>query len=479
MERQNAYLTVYLTLCLTLILSLYLALIDGARRGGSAMEAGCAAEMGMQNIMAEYHRELLNQFNLFAIDSSYGTEVCGKKNTEAHLMGYLDKNLSAEGVLGQYLYRDFMGLQADDAELTGVSILTDGKGSVFRSMAIEAVKNDVGLNIFDEIQGWMSVVEVNGLGSLDYDGEMQRLDETLGEYDGREVQISETETICLEVENPAAQLNAKRGLGILRLVTENPESLSGKAIDGTVLVGHRMEQGKINSGNLKTPPSDSLVDRVLFQEYLLRYLGRYGSGKDGGALDYQIEYLIAGKNCDTDNLHSVSNRLSALREASNVIYLLTDAEKSAEIHEAAILACGLIALPELIPVLEAAILFGWAYAESVYDVKTLLAGGRVPLMKDKSSWHYSLENALWGNLDEETGDGRGLSYQDYLRILMMLTDPDTLTIRAMNLVEADIRLTSGNARFRLDACYAEVEAVMRISSSFGYKYELCRRRAYR
>ncbi|MDE5590834.1 MAG: hypothetical protein K2J60_17140 [Acetatifactor sp.] len=478
MKRENGYLTVYLALCLTLILSLYLTLIDGARRGGSAMEATCAAEMGMQNIMAEYHRELLNQFNLFAIDSSYGTDVCGRKNTEAHLMGYLKKNLSTDSVLGKYLYRDFLGLQADDAELTRVSILTDEGGAVFRGMAIEAVKNDVGLNLLDEIQEWMSVVEVNGLSEVSYDEERKRLDETLEEYDGKEVEISETETICVEVENPAAQLNAKRGLGILHLVTESTESLSEKAIDSTMLAGYRMKQGNVNSGNMKVQPVDSLWDRILFQEYLLRYLGCYGNGKEDGALEYQIEYLVAGKNYDTDNLQSVANRLSALREAANVIYLLTDAEKNMEIHEAAILACGFIALPELIPIVEGVILFGWAYAESVYDVKTLLAGGKVPLIKDKDSWHYALEKALWGNTDDAAGEGRGLTYQDYLRILMMLTDLDTLTTRAMDMAEADIRLTPGNAHFRLDACYAGVEAVMRISSSFGYKFELSRKRVY-
>lgn len=479
MKRENAYLTVYLALCMTLILSLYLVLIDGARRGGAAMEATCAAEMGMQNIMAEYHRELLNQYNLFAIDSSYGTDVSGRKNTEAHLMEYLKKNLSTDNVLGQYLYRDLFGLRADDAELTGVSILTDENGAVFRSMAIEAVRDDVGLSLLDKVQEWMSVVEVNGLGEADYDEEQRKLDETLEDYDGKEVQISETETVYLEVENPAAQLNAKRALGILCLVTGDAQALSDKGIDSTTLVGHRMKQGNVNSGNMKVQSSDGLWNRILFQEYLLRYLECYGSGEGGGALDYQIEYLIAGKNYDTDNLQSVANRLSALREAANVIYLLTDAEKSMEIQEAAILACGLIALPELIPIMEAAILFGWAYAESIYDVKTLMAGGKVPLIKDKSSWHYALENALWGNTDDSPGGGNGLTYQDYLRILMTLTDLDTLTARAMDMVEADIRLTPGNARFRMDACYAEVEAVMDISSSFGYKFELRRGRAYR
>ncbi len=479
MKQENAYLTVYLALCLTLILSLYLTLIEGARRNGSAMEAVCAAETGMQNIMAEYHRELFNQYNLFAIDSSYGTEVCGRKNTEAHLMEYLKKNLTTDDVfLAEYLYRDFFGLRAEDAELTKVSILTDGGGAVFRNMAIEAVKDDVGLGLLDEVQEWMSVVEINGLDETSYDQERQSLEAELQGYDGREIQISETETAYLDVENPAAQLNAKRGLGILHLVTEDEENLSDKAIDGNRLVGNRMEQGKINSGNMAVESADGLWDQILFQEYLLRYMKSYVSEEKGGALDYQLEYLIAGKDSDTDNLKSVANRLCAMREAANVIYLMSDEQKMLEIDAAAVLACGIFILPELIPIMKALILFGWAYAESLYDVKMLLSGKKVPLIKDRRSWHYSLERALWGGDDAVSGDGDGLAYRDYLRILMMLTGLETLTARAMDIVEANIRLTPGNANFRLDGCYAGVEAVVRISSSFGYNFEIHRKRAY-
>ena len=74
MRGKEGYLTVYLALCLTVILSLYLALIDSARRNGAGLEALCAAEAGMQSVMAEYHRELSRQYNLFAVDSSYGTK---------------------------------------------------------------------------------------------------------------------------------------------------------------------------------------------------------------------------------------------------------------------------------------------------------------------------------------------------------------------------------------------------------------------
>ena len=75
-----------------------------------------------------------------------------------------------------------------------------------------------------------------------------------------------------------------------------------------------------------------------------------------------------------DNLRSVANRICAVREAANAIYLLSDEEKQTQIRLAAELVCTLVALPELTPLLEGAILLGWAFAESIYDVRSLLAG---------------------------------------------------------------------------------------------------------
>ena len=76
------------------------------------------------------------------------------------------------------------------------------------------------------------------------------------------------------------------------------------------------------------------------------------------------------------------------------MYLMSNEAKKAEIKLVAAAACTLIALPALTPLLESAILLAWAYAESVYDVRSLLAGGKVPLLKDDGSWHYSLTAAL-------------------------------------------------------------------------------------
>lgn len=481
----KGYLTVALTLCLAVILSLFLTLLEGARRNGARLEAECVMDIGLSSIMAEYHRELLRQYNLFAIDSSYGTASCGKANTEAHLSEYLSGNLRYDDIfLSDYLYRDFLGLYVEQAELTKLSILTDYGGAVFRGDAVEAVKADVGLGLLQELQGWVQKVEINGLEEGKEEARKQELDGEIkgwvDSYDGMMIEVREDEWRRAEVRNPTNELEATKRLGLLRLVVDEAD-VSANIIHTESLIQNRMRQGQVNHGNAaqdEQTQMEQLTEKFLFQEYLLRYMGHFGKECDEDALQYQIEYLIGGRDSDVENLKSVVNRLCILREAANAMYLISNQEKRAEIRMAALAACTVIALPALTPLLESAILLAWAYAESIYDVKSLLSGGRVPLLKDDGSWHYSLASALSGSLQDENTGGNGLAYEDYLRIFMMLTDVDTLTVRAMDMVEADIRKTPGNVSFRLDGCFRTVEACVRICSSHGFQYEITRQKSY-
>lgn len=465
-KRENAYLTVYLTLSLAVILTLCLLLIEGVRRNGAALEASCAADVGMQSIMAEYHRELQKQYNLFAIDSSYGTVSCGKRNTEAHLYHYLERNLCA----GE---KDFFLLDTNGVELTGVSILSDKNGAVFRKRAVEVIRDDVGLELLEQLCDWMETVEINGLEETNAEQEKALLDREIEEYEYTEERKEEQ-----KIENPTEQLNEMRRGGILTLVLTDEQTLSERALDTEKLIGNRMKQGKANCGNLgDVSAEDSFLERFLFQEYLLRYMGYFGNEKEEGGLRYQLEYLIAGKNTDADNLRSFVWRLCNLREMSNAAYLFSDAEKNGEAEMMAAGICTALLVPELTPVLHATILLGWAYAESVCDVKRLMSGGKVPLLKDAGSWQLGLTEALSGIFEGESEE-KGLSYEDYLRVFMMLTNEDILTVRAMDMVEADIRRTPGNEHFRLDACYDSVQAKINISGRHGYVFEAIREKTY-
>lgn len=477
------YLTVYLALTMAVLLPLCLALIEGARSNAIRMETECVTEIGMDSILAEYHRKLLEEYNLFAIDSSYGTDVAGYEKVKEHLQRYLERNLSREDIfLADYLYRDFLAVSVSSIEMKGVSILTDEKGAVFRRRAAEVSRDDYNLTLLKNLDQWVRTVESKGL--MDYDIASQKhvVDEEIRSFDGQEIQISESEWTTVEVENPTEELEEIRKKGILGMVVEDEEALSSKLLHPENLVMARMERGEINKGNLslsQETEAEQLKDRFLFQEYLLKYMGHYGTEKENSALAYQIEYLLAGKNGDTENLKSVVNTICAIREAANAIYLFSDEEKCMEAEVVATVVATLLQVPELAKPLKVSLLLGWAFAESVHDVKLLMAGGKVPLLKDAETWHYRLENALHIGKEAEVSDEmKGLSYEDYLRLLMVFENVDMLTGRAMNMVEADIRSTPGNAAFRLDACYDEVIFRICVSSKYGYEYEIIRGKRY-
>ena len=478
MRRVSGYLTVYLTLCLTLIVSLYLVLIDSARDKGSALEAICAAETGLSSVMGEYHRELFRQFGLFGIDCSYGTASCRINHTEEHLLDYVDRNLDVSDVfLASFLYRDFFDLNVRDVEIDQVSLFSDGGGAVFRGAAIDAVSDDIGLGLLESVMDWADTITVNGLDRQNSEADMTRANAVLDDLNGTEVQISEQETGCVDVANPVGNVFTLKKKGILNLVTD-VSTLSEKRINTAAYIQSRLQKGMVSRGNMAIDERDGLTDRFLFQEFLLRNLGHFGQTKEQTALSYQLEYLLAGADSDVENLRKVAGRLCAIREAANAAYLWSDPQKKAEITLAATVACGIFLLPELIPAVTTLILLGWAYMESIYDVKSLLEGGKVPLWKDASTWHYGLSSACGGELPGTQISRVGLSYEDYLRVLLMLTGLEKLTLRAMDMVEADIRLTPGNQFFRLDGCVAQFRANVRIDSGFGYGFEIIRQKGY-
>ncbi len=479
----KGYLTVYLSLVMTVLLSLCLALIEGVRSNGIRVETECVTDIGLNSILAEYHRELCNQYNLFAIDSSYGTANVGIEDIKQHFQRYLERNLSLEDVfLSDFIYRDFLGITVDSIEMTGASIMTDDNGEVFRRRAVEAIKDDCNLTLLQDLQQWLEVIENNEITQRDIATEKSEVDKQIAAYNGQQIQISETESTTIQVQNPTADLEKIRQEGILKHVVENVNVLSENSIQLENLIFARMGQDQINKGNLVMPDSadsEALLEQFFFQEYLMRYMGHYRAEKENGALSYQIEYLLAGNNTDVANLKAVADMLCILREAANAIYLFSDEEKCTEAEAVALVIASLLQVPDLTPLLKTAILLGWAYAESLYDVEMLLAGEKIPLMKDKTTWHYDIDNALkLGDAQKTDVSANGLGYEDYLRLFMMLTDRDTLTGRAMDMVEADIRLTSGNAFFRLDNCYDQVEFCIQVSSKYGYQYEITRRKGY-
>jgi len=473
-RRCPGYLTVFLALILAVMLSLCLALIEGTRSNCIRMETEIITDIGLNSILAEYHRMLFDQYNLFAVDTSYGSSEAACANTAEHLKRYLEGNLPEGG-------RDFLAMTMEAVDISGVTFLTDEAGAVFRRRAVEAVRDDCNLTLARDLEQWMQRAEGKEFFQRDVEEEWEQAEQEIAPYfETGSSDRTEDDDSALP-ENPTSFLAGIKKKGILRYVVDQEMSLSDKRILAKELVGERMKQKNVNTGNLydEADEEQSFINSFFFREYLLRYFRHYDQGEPSGALDYEIEYLIGGKEEDIENLKSVAWRLSGIREAANAEYLFQNGSKCGEAEILAVTLALLLQSPELTEPLKNAILLGWAYAESLYDVKQLLAGGKVPLIKTDADWHYGLSEALsLAESSEEDLSERGLDYSNYLRILLMLEDEKTLTTRAMNMMEANIRMSPGNSAFRLDGCAIRILATIEVGSRFGYRYFITRKKEY-
>ena len=491
----GGYLTVYAALSLTVMLSLFLVLLEGARLHTLQLEAQLITDIAADSVLAEYHRELFEQYGMFWIDTSYGTAEPSVETLKEHMEWYVQCNCDMEDVfLGDFFYRDFLGMHLDRITILETAVASDDGGRFFREQAVEVVKDDYGLVFLEQVSQWLETVERYGLLESSLEEDKRQADDAIEELNGQRIQVGK-KWVTIEVKNPTVPIEEMKRKGILNLVMDHPEQVSAKGVDLDQMISQRRYREGINQGNWEAEDEEGLIERLLWQEYLMRYCGFYGQELKNSALQYQLEYLIVGKNNDTDNLKGVLHRICAIREASNTFYLYSDKVKSASVDAVAALIATAITLPELQSVFKTVIMLAWAYAESLYDVRCLLEGETVPLLKTRESWHYDLgfilddmnldwlKDVLGEDAEAEAPEGDSeytfeMSYADYLRILMAFSPLEQQTFRMMDIVEMDIRQTPGNAYFRMDGCVDRIVAEVSIKSSYGYAMKIHKTKKY-
>ena len=71
-----------------------------------------------------------------------------------------------------------------------------------------------------------------------------------------------------------------------------------------------------------------------------------------------------------------------------MMYLLQDPTRQAEIHEMALVICAAIGFPALEGIVSLCTAGSLAFGESLLDVRQLLTGGKVPLVKQETPGWY-------------------------------------------------------------------------------------------
>lgn len=178
--------------------------------------------------------------------------------------------------------------------------------------------------------------------------------------------------------------------------------------------------------------------------------GQTESGKLEHALDYEVEYLLYGNGSDRENLSDAVHRLLAVRSGLNLIHILSDHAKRAQARELAAVITGAGSITPLILVTTFFVMSVWALGEALMDVKGLLAGRTVVLLKTVEDWTLSAENLLALGRDgkpDAGGGERGLSYLSWLKILLFVEPLVRQEYRIMDVIE--LNLGRENSGFRM------------------------------
>ena len=481
MAGKRAYrgsMTVFFSVLTVLFLSLICAMEESVRVQGARVKAASVMDLGIFSVFGEFERDLLEEYEVFGVDASYGGEEFQKEKIARRLdlfMKYNTEPSRGTALTGNTLFP----IRTEGSSVLRTLLLTDENGLVFRDQVVQNLKSAVGTELVAEFLENQRKSQEMEKDQKDYEKQEREAEKALAEAEAAQAQEekassgspgtedgtvvpvnpdgSELPVAAEKPENPLDLIKKVKNMGILGLVLEDPASVSGKALVKKELPGGRsLERGDLSWER----ENGGVIADGIFQEYLFSHFSSaMDTEEKETALSYELEYLLCGKESDEKNLKATVNKLLLLREGANFVYLLSD---GAMRHSAEILAVAIAGgAPGVSTALTAALLAAWAYGESLLDVRILLAGGKVPAAKTRATFRLTLENLgrlpeVLASCNEKTGEG--LDYEAYLQMLFLTGKKKAYPMRALNLIECNLRKKEGMSHFRVDHCIAGMEA---------------------
>lgn len=493
---KKAEITAFLSLVFILMVSFVLGILEVSVIHTTKNLNRLAADRAAFSVFGEYHRKLLEDYHVFAIEGSYGTG-----------------EYSDERLIGRMHYYGTAGMEQ---EITGIQYLTDLNGQAFREQVLQYMEERYGLSLIRDFTGLTSRWEEQGIqGEEMEETEGNILDEVNdlmenaqfpeedGAADTQENQDTDfadpgTDVISPDstgMENlteggPFTCIDQIEKSGILSVVMPKDMELSGLAIElETQPSARSLNTGK---GTFQVRQgTDGVEEKLLFNEYVLKNFScavpdegqsvstGENEGTESRSLAYETEYILEGKSSDKENLESFLMKLFLVRMALNYVYLMGDSAKQAEVTALAVAVTTALLIPEAAEVLKQLILLAWAAGESVVDIRTLLSGNRTALIKSSDTWQLPLSSLLTLGSGTEQIDGSdvpgGITYKDYLRMFLFLKNPDNVNMRVLDRIEENIKTGYGMDWFRADQCITKIEMknTSEILGGITYTFPVC------
>ena len=466
---KRGVITVYLSLVMAVMLSLILVSLESVRvtviRTASSRYADMAAEM----VFSGYTRPAAERYGLFVLDAGESRSRLSafdtflglnmKEGRVFSLAGDPDKSTVSETVsLRDHGWRGLMD------QIMRCELYTLGEEGLAKAGSF--IKNVNTSSAGDTQDAFADNLSSSGAGA----------DAALAAAEEKDEKEEKKEEVSLPDPRPGIAALLKQGL--LDIVMEGKPVSSGSvhtadcsyqiAADRTgrkiwdfmnyhraVQTLQEQDRSGLTGDLLRTGQQDLLLCTYITDHFRMLTGGK---AEDGGhVLEYEAEYILCGSSEDRVNLENTMMRLFTLRTMCNLAYLYTSPSKGGMLEEAAAMMA-LSSIPAVGTVIKLLLMLCWACAESLVDCTALARGEKVPMMKTDASWNLSLQQLITlasggAGPGSMIRDGKsGLSYQQYLFILLALQSREKKLVRMTQLMEKNIRLAEGYRSFSFANC---------------------------
>lgn len=466
-----AQLTVMAAMVLMVVISLITTCIKSSLQSGYYTVVKQSCRLSEESVFASYNNQLLKDFNIFALNKS---DILNNK-----LCSYINENISSYSP----------NISLSDCAFNTFSYMTDNEGYGVEEQIVKAMEYGMYSGVFDKESKYIrcgeNISEAQAY-SEQFNGDNANLKKELADMleqsDDDDMQYEDRQKEQINTSlNAVWQLYEYLKSGICETVTEG--RISNKYIEIQELADEYIKSRDISfinkdvikrsieaSGN-----EDTLKKNVLSTEYVAKHFICYTDTSPGdndragssALLDYEMEYIIGGEHNDRENVYKVINQLSVIREGVNLSYLISSQDKMSEAYMLAAALVGVTGCDLAVRLVQYIIVSIWAYAESIVELRKLLAGETIALIKNRDNWILQLSSlvdeklnlqslinnitsyeAVNNNKVEENGRDNGIGYKEYLKLLIMYMNKSDRNYRIAALMELRM-IMYGHSGFRM------------------------------
>ena len=217
---EKGEITAFLSLIFLLLLAFTGSVIESASIQISKNYKKADMVRAMESVFAEYHRDLLEEYDIFALDGTYGRQEFSYENLTERLSHY--------------------GASSIENKVEGIEYLTDHSGQPFYDQAMAYMSTITGLDRLEGLSGEAEIWKEQEENSRQYEG----LDEATNEELQSELNAAEKQ--LEDQDNPLQNISGLKHLDLSGLASHRqnlkgegsfPKKEKDLGIPGTFLFG--------------------------------------------------------------------------------------------------------------------------------------------------------------------------------------------------------------------------------------------------